>query len=84
MWQHRHISKTTICFTFYDSGLKSLGEDLPQREQRDIFDFRFKIVDLNKSVLRKFPNLQSTINNLKLHHSVSLWLVTVCIEPWYL
>jgi hypothetical protein len=44
-----------------------------QREQRDIFDFRFKVVDLNKSALRKLPNLQSTINNLILHHSVPLW-----------
>ncbi len=40
-----------------------------------ILDLKFKIVELNKSDIRKFPNLQSTINNLKLHLSVSPWLV---------
>jgi hypothetical protein len=44
------------------------------RGKKYILDFRFKIVELNKSYLKKFPNLQSTINNLKLHLSVSLWL----------
>ncbi len=37
------------------------------RGKKYILDFRFKIVELNKSDLKKFPNLQSTINNLKLH-----------------
>ena len=39
----------------------SLIEDLPQREQRDILDFRLKIADLNKSDFKEFLNLQSTI-----------------------
>ena len=39
----------------------SLIEDLPQRQQGDILDLRFKIVDLNESDLRKSRNPQSTI-----------------------
>ena len=34
---------------------------------RNIWDFRFKIVDRNKLAFGWFRNLQSTINNLKLH-----------------
>ena len=45
------------------------------RGKKYILDFRFKIVELNKSDLKKFPNLQSTINNLKSHLSVSQGLV---------
>ena len=47
------------------------------RGTKYILDLRFEIVELNKFDPKKSPNLQSTINNLKLHLPVSLWLVII-------
>ena len=63
---YRKLGKRLCTLICVVAAQGSLSEDLPQRQQGDILDFRFKIVDLNNLILENLAiyNQQSEITSL--------------------